>query len=247
MPSARLRPSRRTALAAGSLAAHAVVLAFLALPHIDAFPDRSNDEDTLTVFLERPRHQAMRAPSQAPPQAAAPSMIHPRTPPRTFASSVAPLAVGRASGVGTAPHPAPLPEGPRGDLRTALRGSAVGCANALAVGLNRRELERCHERWGQAARNAPVYANAPASADAAAQMARQAASQEADLAYRTGRIPQGVDRGDPGKPLDIPFALGAEQNGEGRPVSEFGQRIKRLDDARKADDRRKQAAREREW
>jgi hypothetical protein len=46
---------------AGSLTAHAVVLAFLALPHIEVFPDRSNDEDALTVTLERPKRDGAHA------------------------------------------------------------------------------------------------------------------------------------------------------------------------------------------
>jgi hypothetical protein len=102
-------------------------------------------------------------------------MIQPRAPRMVIPSSVAPLVIGRAAAVGTAPHPAPLPEGPKGDLRAALRGSGVGCANELAVGLNRREIEKCDERWGEAARKAPVYANAPISVGAGQDFARQAA------------------------------------------------------------------------
>jgi hypothetical protein len=107
---------------AGSLAAHAVVLAFLALPHIEVFPDRSNDEDALTVTLERPKRETFHA--EAPAAAsivAAPSMIQPRAPRMVIPSSVAPLVIGRPAAVGTAPHPAPLPEGPQG---RSTRGSA---------------------------------------------------------------------------------------------------------------------------
>lgn len=248
LSTARQRSTRRTAIVAASLAAHAGVLALLALPRLPVFQDRSNDEDALSVTLERPPSTRPRA--AAGPAPRAPSALRPREPARIFPSAVAPLRIGEPSRVGTAVHPAPLPEGPRGDLRTALRGSGVGCANARAVGLNRRETERCEERWGEAARDAPVYANAPRSAEAAGQMARQAASQEAARAYREERpIAPGVDhrsRSGPGQAKEIPFVLGAQQDGLGRSVSPLGQTIKRLDDARKAEERRKRAARDSE-
>lgn len=224
LSTARLRPSRRTAVVAGSLAAHAVVLAFLALPHIDAFPDRSNDEDALTVTLERPRRQTMQAaaPAAGPASAVtALSTIQPRAPRLAVPSTVAPLQVGRAAPVATAPHPAPLPEGPKGDLRAALRGSGVGCANELAVGLNRREIEKCEERWGAAARKAPVYANAPISVGAGQDFARAAARQEANRRYKASPMGPGVDHrdhGGPGQAKDIPFVLG-DTDGIGRKKS----------------------------
>lgn len=215
---------------AGSLAAHAVVLAFLALPHIEVFPDRSNDEDALTVTLERPRRQTVQAEAApaAAPTVAAPSTIQPRAPRMVIPSSVAPLVVGRPATVGTAPHPAPLPEGPKGDLRTALRGSGVGCANELAVGLNRREIEKCNERWGEAARKAPVYANAPLSAGAGQDFARQAARQEANRRYKASPMGPGVDHrdhGGPGQAKDIPFVLG-DTDGLGRKKSNQSMGIK---------------------
>lgn len=205
-----------------SLAAHAVVLAFLALPHIEAFEDRSNDEDALTVTLERPPRPMVQATApSAETVAAASSIIRPRMPRTVFSSTVAPLQVGRPAAVGAAPHPAPLPEGPKGDLRTALRGSGVGCANEAAVGLNRREIEKCHERWGEAARKAPVYANAPIAAGASQDFARAAARQEANRRYRDAPMGPGVDHrdhGGPGQAKDIPFVLG-DTDGLGRKKS----------------------------
>lgn len=236
---------------AGSLTAHAVVLAFLALPHIEAFPDRSNDEDAITVTLERPKRpttQAEAAPAAAS-IAAAPSTIQPRAPRMVFPSSVAPLVVGRPAAVGTAPHPAPLPEGPKGDLRSALRGSGVGCANELAVGLNRREIEKCNERWGEAARKAPVYANAPISAGATADFRRQALSQEASRAYRESPMGLGVDhrsRDGPGQAKDIPFVGGLEQDGLGRSRDARGQELYLLDKAKKVEAARAKAKRDSE-
>lgn len=226
---ARLRPSRRTAVLALSLAAHAVVLGFLAFPRIEAFVDRSNDEDALTVLLERPP-RPIDAPSpaaQAASTLAAPVM-RPRAPRLAVPATVAPLAIGGPSRIGTAPHPAPLPEA-RGDLRSALRGSSVGCANEAAVGLNRREIERCHERWGEADRKAPVYANAPRSAEAAAEFERQAAGQEAYRRYLDAPMGPGVnhrDHGGPGQAKDIPFVMG-DTDGIGRKKSDQSLGIKR--------------------
>jgi hypothetical protein len=216
---------------AGSLAAHAVVLAFLALPHIEAFPDRSNDEDALTLTLERPKRQAppAKASAAAPASAvAAPSRIQPRAPRLAVPPTVAPLVVGRPATIGTAPHPAPLPGDSKGDLRSALRGSGVGCANAAAVGLTRREIEKCDERWGEAARKAPVYANAPISAGAGQDFARAAARQEANRRYKASPMGPGVDHrdhGGPGQAKDIPFVLG-DTDGLGRKKSDQSMGIK---------------------
>jgi len=72
---------------------------------------------------------------------------------------------------------------------------------------------------------------------------------EADRAYRDAPMGVGVDhrnRDDPGKGKDIPWVLGAEQDGLGRSRSAEQQALKRLDDARKADERRKTAARQNE-
>lgn len=230
LSTARSHPLKRSAVLVGSIAAHGLVLALLAFPRIEAFPDRSNDDDALTVTLERidrisePRPDALAA-------SAAPSQIQPRAPRAVFRSSVTPLLVPglpAAAPRGTAAYPAPLPEGPRGDLRSALRGSGVGCANAAAVGLNRRELERCHERWGEAARTAPVYANAPLSAGATAGFASQAARQEANRRYMATPMGPGVDhrsRDGLGKAKDIPFVMG-DTDGLGRQKSDQSLGIK---------------------
>jgi hypothetical protein len=50
-------------------------------------------------------------------------------------------------------HPAPMPEGPKGDVKAALRHSPVGCANDLAVGLSRVERELCDESLGKGAKD----------------------------------------------------------------------------------------------
>jgi hypothetical protein len=232
---------RNGAVLCGSLALHAVILVVLGWPVVTRFQDRSSDEDAIRVTLERdlaPRRPTLE-PVASAERAAAASPIQPRAPRRVAPSWIQPLGVApvpgppapsnRAVGV----HPAPLPEGPRGDLRTALRGSSAGCANAEAVGLNRREQEHCDEVFGAKVRNAPVF-------DA------QALKQQADRAYRDAPT-VGVDhrnRDNPGKGKDIPWVLGAEQDGLGRSLSTEQQALRRLDDARKADERRKKAARQ---
>jgi hypothetical protein len=245
------------AVLAGSLALHAAILAALAWPAVERFQDRSNDEDAIRVTLERP--ETARRPVLEP--GVAPERPSTASPPRTRASlripppTATPLGVasapgpsrgaGAANARGSGLHPAPLPEGPRGDLRAALRGSSVGCANSLAVGLNRREQEHCDERLGAQARNAPVY-DAPIDEAKRRGFEAQALRQQADRAYREAAV-VGIDhrnRDNPGKGKDIPWVLGAEQDNLGRSLTPDQQALKRLDDARKADERRKTYARE---
>ncbi|MFZ0266574.1 MAG: hypothetical protein WAL33_02970, partial [Caulobacter sp.] len=140
----------------------------------------------------------------------------------------------------------PKPEGPQGDLRAALRGSSAGCANAEAVGLNRGEQEHCDEKFGATARNAPVY-DAPMDTAKRRGFDQQAIRQEAARAARQAPVGVGVDhrsREGPGTMKEIPWVGGAEQDGLGNPRSAAQQTLKRLDDARKADERRKKAERQ---
>jgi hypothetical protein len=250
---ARKTRLRNGAVLCGSLLLHAVILAVLGWPMVTRFQDRSSDEDAISVTLERDRLPRRPTPqtTASPEPAATASPVQPRAPRLAAPSWIQPLGVApvpgppapanRATGV----HPAPLPEGPRGDLRTALRGSSPGCANAEAVGLNRREQEHCDEAFGAKVRNAPVY-DAPMDAAKRRGFDAQALRQQADRAYRNAPT-VGVDhrnRDDPGKGKDIPWVLGAEQDGLGRSLSTEQQALRRLDDARKADARRKKAERQ---
>lgn len=228
-PSNRLS---RGAVVAGSLVAHGLVLALLAIPQIESFPDRSDDEGALTVTLERMPPPP--APSTAPSTAMGPralSEIQPRVPRAVYRSTVAPLALpGRAPSParGTALHPAPLPEGPKGDLRAALRASGVGCANPAATGLNRREIDRCHERWGEAARKAPQYADAPIDPRKRAAFDQVAAEQAAYRRYLDAPMGPGVDhrsRDGLGRAKEIPFVMG-NMDGIGRTKSDQSLGIK---------------------
>lgn len=242
---------RNGAILAGSLALHALILAALAWPAVERFQDLSNDEDSIRVTLERrapPPRPMSPTTSPAASETVSPA-LQPRSPRQTPPAWVAPLGVAPATAPAladrpSATHPAPLPEGPRGDLRAALRGSSPGCANAEAVGLNRREQEHCDERLGAAARNAPAY-DAPMDTTKRRALEAQASRQTADRAYRDAAMGAGVnhrDRDDLGKGKAIPWVLGAEQDGLGRTRSADQQTLKRLNDARKADERRSRAA-----
>jgi len=217
---------------AGSLAAHALVLAILALPQVSGFADRSDDEDALTVTLERPPKPLARRVSPSvsvsgPEALPVPARPRPRLPALPVPPGVATLPTRPA--IGTGSHPAPLPEGPRGDLRTALRSSGVGCANARAVGLNRREQDRCDERWGEAARRAPLYVEAPMDPAKRAAFDQVAAAQAAARRYREAPMGPGVDhrsRDGPGQAKEIPFVMG-NMDGLGRVKSDESLGIKR--------------------
>ena len=253
---ARKTRLRNGAVLAGSLLLHAAILIALGWPVERRLLDRSNDDDALRVTLERsatPPRPTPQTPADPNPATAA-SPLRPRAPRLVAPAAVTPLGLapvstpGPQAGRSSALHPAPLPAGQRGDLRTALRGSSAGCANAEAVGLNRREQEHCDETLGAKARNAPVY-DAPMDTAKRREFDAQALRQQADRAYRDAPMGLGVDhrnRDDPGKGKDIPWVLGASQDGLGRQRSAEQQALKRLDDVRKADERRKKAARESE-
>jgi hypothetical protein len=251
---ARRTRLRNGAVFCGSLLLHAVILAVLGWPVVARFQDRSNDEDAISVTLERelvPRRPAPETVA-SPDRADAALPVQPRAPRLVAPPWVRPLGVAPVPGPPapanreTGAHPAPLPEGPRGDLRTALRGSAAGCANADAVGLNRREQEHCDEKFGAVARNAPVY-DAPMDTAKRRGFDQQAIRQEMARAQREAPLGVGVDhrsREGPGTAKEIPWVGGAEQDGLGNTMSAQQQALKRLDDARKADERRKKAERQ---
>ncbi|KQY29224.1 hypothetical protein ASD21_06735 [Caulobacter sp. Root1455] len=249
---ARKTRLRNGAVFCGSLLLHAAILTALGWPVMTRFQDRSNDEDALSVTLERsvvPRRPAPET-LASPDRAAAALPVQPRAPRLAPPSWVRPLGVGPVPGPPAPPNRVtgtpPKPQGPEGDLRTALRGSSAGCANADAVGLNRREQEHCDEKFGATARNAPVY-DAPMEAGKRRGFDEQAIRQDAARAAREAPVGVGVDhrsREGPGTMKEIPWVGGAEQDGLGNPRSAAQQRLKQLQDADKADERRKKAERE---
>jgi len=137
----------------------------------------------IVLLLQRPMLVIPQGES-GPPEAIIPILIVPKTPPPAAGRSTrpAPIRLHRrpqpflppeaptapiapptpptpAAAPAPAPgpptfHPSPLPEGPKGDLRTALRHGTVGCANPQAVGLTRAERELCDEKFGKGAKDA---------------------------------------------------------------------------------------------
>ena len=167
------------------------------------------------VALQAPM---LRIPPQerGPPEAIIPILIMPRTPPPTGSNTrpapirlhrrpqrnlppelpVAPLpAPAPAASAAPAPsrpqaplHPAPQPEGPKGDVRAALRHSPVGCSNGLAVGLNRAERDLCDESLGKSAREAEFIAPSVAMSPAKRALLDQAAAAK-EAAIRRKEAP----------------------------------------------------------
>lgn len=170
-----------------------------------------------------------------PPQAIIPILIMPRTPPPVGGklaqpapirlhrrpqrfippdAPVAPIAPQEPTPAPAAPpaprapvavHPAPQPEGPKGDVRQALRQGAPGCANAAAVGLNRAERELCDEKFGKVAKQS-TFSGLGLSADKQRAFDAAAARKEADRRYRDAPIqPNSPSNADQGwKPLGLP-------------------------------------------
>jgi hypothetical protein len=163
----------------------------------------------------------MQESEQGPPQAIIPILLVPRTPPPTTGKvapsqpirlhrrpqpfvppdvTPAPIAPPSPSAAATAPlspktvpafHPAPMPEGPKGDVRTGLRQSAVGCANQQAVGLNRAERDLCDERLGKGAKDT-AFAGLGLAPDKLKSFDAIAAKKEADKAYKDTYGPAGM-------------------------------------------------------
>jgi hypothetical protein len=168
----------------------------------------------VVVLLQRPTLVA-REMEHGPPEAIIPILIAPRTPPATSGrlakptpirlhrrpqpflppeAPTAPIAPPAPPTPAAAPapphgpialHPSPLPEGPRGDVRTALRQSFVGCANEQAVALNRAERDLCDEKFGKGAKTA-AFAGLGLSPDKQRLLDTAAARKDADYRYKYG-------------------------------------------------------------
>jgi len=186
---------RRTSWAIGaSVIAHAAVLVVLALqsPMLRTLPEQAGPPPAIIPILLMPRTPPATAGRPSPPT---PIRLHRRPqrfiPPDAPTAPIAPPAPPAAPAAApprpgpVVVHPAPLPAGPTGDVRTALRQGAPGCANALAVGLNRAERDLCEEKFGKGAKDAPFYAPGLAmTADKKALLDQQAADREADYRYK---------------------------------------------------------------
>jgi len=211
MPKAR---RRLYATAIGlSVAAHAVVLTVLAFH---------------APKLTRPYEQA------GPPEPVIPVLIRPRTPPappgaekpppirlhrrqlRRGAVPQPPVEPFVAPPTLPAPKPKPRPSGPPRytvqpspgtQLSTTLRGSLVGCANPSL--LSRSERERCQERLGRGAAQAPPLA--PLGDPA---LDRAAAARERNYEYKRSTPRPAPATGGPGRSAeDIARSAGSDSPG----------------------------------
>lgn len=186
---------RRTSWAiAASVIAHVAVLVVLALqrPELRMVVEQAGPPPPIIPILLMPRTPPPTAGKLVPPT---PIRLHRRPqrfiPPDAPSAPIAPPtppAPAAAAPPRPGPvviHPAPLPAGPTGDVRTALRQGAPGCANQLAVGLNRAERELCDEKLGKGAKDAPFLAPGLAmTAGKKALLDQQAADREADYRYK---------------------------------------------------------------
>lgn len=201
------RASRNRALiVAGSAVGHVAFLIILGLssPTVrEIFVDDSPPPPPVVVELYRPppppreaRRTAVRSPAPSP---ARPRFVAPQAPPAAVAPlPMAPVQKAPAPPAATPPRTgggsgtAIWPDRPEGELREALRRSVVGCANGEAVGLTRRERERCNERLGEGAKDAP-FIPAPMAAAKRAGFDAAAAAKTRKREWRERAVPVGID------------------------------------------------------
>lgn len=187
-----MRPADRqrlTIVLAASGIAHLGVFALLAIdrPRLEQSQAPPIFEVEVVPFLMPPRQD-----HAAPAQALASRPLRPRRalrPDQT--STVAPLVTPNAprpgEDVGPGIAPAPMAAGPPADLRTALRRSAVGCANPAL--LTKVEREACLDKLGAGAKDAPFIAP-PIAKDKLRSFEEKTAAQEQMRIYRqTGIYP----------------------------------------------------------
>jgi len=197
---ARRDRTRRAAIIAGSLVCHGLVFALLGLAGPRPREVRRVDPEPVMIDLRDPppagrtRHRSR---ALSPP----PSPIRPRRAvsdvppagmaPLPMAPSPGPAGPTAPSGAVAGNHPALLPGEARGDLRSALRGSTVGCANRDAVGLTRREREACDEAYGGEAETA--FIEPPMEAATRARFDAVAARKDAARKRKEDPVPPGID------------------------------------------------------
>ena len=185
------RRGRRIGAVAASAAVHAVILAAIALhsPTLIIPEEPSGPPEPIIPVLLMPR-----TPPQDAAQKPTPIRLH-RRPQRFAAPPIAPLPVppvetahaARPGPVITI-HPAPLPEGPKSEVRTALRAGPVGCANPDAVGLTQAERDHCYEVLGKGAKTT-TFVGLGLNRDKQQQLDTAGARREADYKYKHSPAP----------------------------------------------------------
>lgn len=179
---------RRWMVVAASAAAHAGLLAPLAL-HAPRLLGRAEAPPIFEVTVAPRYLPPDRAPRTEP--AAGPSRpIKPRQAiKRGGPLPVAPLVLPPASpSAPSSPVPSPL-------LRDALRKGVAGCASPAL--LTREERDRCLERLGAGAKDAPFF-EPPMSREKRAAFEAAAARQEAYRKYKEANMPPGLTQRDGG-------------------------------------------------
>lgn len=195
------RRRRTTWAIAASLVAHVAVTVVVLLQHpqlVMPVEDRGPPVPVIPILL-MPRTPPPAAGRQAQPQ---PIRLHrrpqPFIPPDAPVAPIAPPEPVTAPNAPSAPkappslHPAPQPEGPKGDVRTALRQGAPGCANQDTVGLTRAERDLCNEKFGKGAKTAP-FLGLGLAADKQRLLDAAAAQKEADYNYKHSPMPSGAN------------------------------------------------------
>jgi hypothetical protein len=153
------RRGRSIGAIAVSAAVHALILAAVALhaPMLSEPEEPPGRPEAIIPVVLMP-HTLPQTAAQKPTVV----RLHHRpqrfAPPEIAPLPVPPMPTSRAARPGPVIviHPAPLPEGPKGDIRATLRAGPPGCANPDAVGLTHEEREHCNEVFGKGAKNAPM-------------------------------------------------------------------------------------------
>ena len=201
------RRRRTTWAVAISALAHLAVLIVVAVqqPMLNTPPEEAGPPVAIIPVLLLPR-TAPAAGSKAKPE---PIRLHrrpqPFVPPQVPTLPIAPPAP-RAAAAPPSPrgpvvlHPAPLPEGPKGDVRAALRHGPVGCANPQAVGLNKAERDLCDEKLGAGIRTATPYdVGTELTAEKRRALDAAAAKREEDYRYKHDQPTATLPPGNPGQ------------------------------------------------
>ena len=193
MPTARRR--RTTWAIAFSALAHVAVLVMALLqrpsPPFPIGEAVQPPERVIQVLLTRrkPLDIVRRAPPTSVIRLHRPLIVPPDAPTAAIAPAAQPAQPAARGPVVL--HPAPMPPGPKEDLRAALRQGFVGCANRDIVGLTRAEREHCDEVLGKGAKNT-AFAGLGLTADKLRLLDAAAARKDADYRYKHSQIPGAV-------------------------------------------------------
>ncbi len=156
------RGRRLAAIVTTSLVGHGLVMLLLGMGATIPPDVRRSEPPALALDLWPPSRTPVRRTVRAPAR----TMVSPLAPRRALAldpAAVLPAVRSPFPAGSPAPspdaagdaHAAPLPGQSGGDLRGALRGSTVGCANRDTVGLTLREREGCDDRYATGRENDP--------------------------------------------------------------------------------------------